>query len=225
MRVSVSLYALHLHATPFTVGVLMALYALLPMLSAVSMGRLIDRIGSRVPMLIGSVAIALGALVAYLWPALTALHLTSVLIGSGFMMYQVAAQNIIGYIGRPEDRPMTFSLAALGFSVSGFVGPMLAGFGIDAFGHIATFGAFTAFPLLPIAVLGLNKLHLPQPHTHAPPPEPGRSAVALLRHRVLRHVFVASGLLAAAWNMSTFPIPISGPRPGSSPPRTALHLR
>src|SRR6266508_2099712 len=170
MRVSVSLYAIHLHATPFTVGVLMALYALLPMLSAISMGRLIDRIGARVPML----------------------------IGSGFMMYQVAAQNIIGYIGRPEDRPMTFSLAALGFSVSGFVGPMLAGFGIDAFGHIATFGAFAAFPLLPIAVLGLNKLNLPQPHVHAPPPDPGRSVVDLLRHRVLRHVFVASGLLAAA---------------------------
>jgi len=122
-------------------------------------------------MLIGSVAIALGALVPYLWPTLTALHFTSVLIGSGFMMYQVAAQNIIGYIGRPEDRPMTFSLAALGFSISGFVGPMLAGFGIDAFGHIATFGIFAAFPLLPIAVLGLNKLRLPQPHTHAPPPD------------------------------------------------------
>ncbi|TMH55073.1 MAG: MFS transporter, partial [Betaproteobacteria bacterium] len=56
MRVSVSLYAIHLHATPFTVGVLMGLYALLPMLSAVSMGRLIDRIGARVPMLFGSVA-------------------------------------------------------------------------------------------------------------------------------------------------------------------------
>src|SRR5258708_4884968 len=211
MRVSVSLYALHLHATPFTVGVLMALYALLPMLSAVSMGRLIDRIGSRVPMLIGSVAIALGALVAYLWPTLTALHLTSVLIGSGFMMYQFAAQNIIGYIGRPEDRPMTFSLAALGFSVSGFVGPMLAGFGIDAFGHIATFGAFATFPLLPIAVLGLNKLRLPQPHANALP-DPSRRVVALLRHGVLRHVFDASGLPAAPWAMFTLAIPISGSR-------------
>src|SRR5437762_1257136 len=307
MRVSVSLYALHLHATPFTVGVLMGLYALLPMLSAVSMGRLIDRIGARVPMLFGSVAIALGALVPYLWPTLTALHLTSVLIGSGFMMYQVAAQNIIGYIGPPEDRPMTFSLAALGFSVSGFVGPMLAGFGIDAFGHIATFGAFAAFPLLPIAVLGLNKLHLPQPHTNAPPlgprrsvvdlqigrPEdrpmtfsraalgfsvsgfvgpmlagfgidafghiatfgafaafpllpiavlglnkrhlpqphtnappldPRRSVVDLLRHRVLRHVFVASGLLAAAWDMFTFAIPIYGSRIGLSASSIGLVL-
>lgn len=223
MRVSVSLYAIHLHATPFTIGVLMALYALLPMLSAISMGRLIDRIGARVPMLVGSVAIALGALVPYVWPTLTALHLTSVLIGSGFMMYQVAAQNIIGYIGPPEDRPMTFSLAALGFSVSGFVGPMLAGFGIDSFGHVATFGAFAAFPLLPIAVLGLNKLRLPQPHTHSPP-DPGRSVVDLLRHRVLRHVFVASGLLAAAWDMFTFAIPIYGSRIGLSASSIGLVL-
>jgi len=207
-RVSVSLYAIYLHATPFTVGVLMALYALLPMLFAVSMGRLIDRIGVRVPMLIGSVALALGALIPYLWPTLLALHFASVLIGSGFMMYQVAAQNIIGYIGRPEDRPMNFSVAALGFSVSGFTGPMIAGFGIDAFGHIATFGAFAAFPLVPIAVLGFNKLRLPQPHKLRLPPEPGRSVVDLLRRRELRAVFIVSGLLAAAWDMFTFAIPI-----------------
>ena len=174
-------------------------------------------------MLIGSVAIGLGALVPYLWPTLPALHLTSVLIGSGFMMYQVAAQNIIGHMGRPEDRPMTFSLAALGFSISGFVGPMLAGFGIDAFGHIATFGVFAAFPLLPIAVLGLNKLRLPQPHANALL-DPGRSVVDLLRHRVLRHVFVASGLLAAAWDMFTFAIPIYGSRIGLSASSIGLVL-
>ena len=215
-RVSVSLYAIHLHATPFTVGVLMALYALLPMLFAVSMGRLTDRIGSRAPMLIGSVAIAAGAIIPFLWQGLAALYLASVLIGSGFMMYQVAAQNIVGYIGRPEDRAMNFNLSALGFSISGFAGPMIAGFGIDAFGHTASFEAFAAFPLLPIAVLGLNKLRLPQPHAHAPPPDPRRSVVDLLRHRELRPVFVASGMLAAAWDMFTFAIPIYGSRIGLS---------
>jgi uncharacterized protein (TIGR00297 family) len=48
-------------ASPFTVGVLMALYALLPMLLAVAAGRLSDRVGTRRPMLIGSALIALGA--------------------------------------------------------------------------------------------------------------------------------------------------------------------
>ena len=215
-RVSASLYAIHLNATPFTVGVLMALYALLPMLFAVSMGRMTDRVGARTPMLVGSVAIAAGAILPFLWRDLAALYIASVLIGSGFMMYQVAAQHIVGYIGRPEDRSMNFSLSALGFSISGFTGPMIAGFGIDAFGHAATFAALAAFPLVPIAVLALDRLRLPQPPAHASPLDTGRSVADLLRHRDLRPVFITSGLLAAAWDMFTFAIPIYGSRVGLS---------
>jgi MFS family permease len=209
-RVAASLYAIHLGATPFTVGALMALYAVLPMLFAVSMGRWTDRIGARPPMLIGSVAIGTGAILPFLWPGLAALYAASVLIGSGFMMYQVAAQHIVGYIGKPEDRPVNFSLSALGFSISGFLGPMIAGFGIDEIGYTATFAVLAAFPLVPIAVLGLDRLRLPQPHAHAAPPAAGRSVVDLLRHRDLRPVFVTSGLLAAAWDMFTFAIPVYG---------------
>jgi MFS family permease len=139
---------------------------------------------------------------------MASLYFASVLIGSGFMLYQVAAQHIVGYIGKPEDRPMNFSLSALGFSISGFAGPMIAGFGIDEFGHTATFATLAAFPLVPIAVLGLNRLRLPQPHAHALPPAPDRSVADLLRHRQLRPVFITSGLLAAAWDMFTFAIPV-----------------
>ena len=211
-RVAASLYAIHLEATPFTVGALMALYALLPMFFAVSMGRWTDRVGSRPPMLIGSVAIGSGASLPFLWPAMGSLYPASVLIGSGFMMYQVAAQHIVGYIGKPEDRPVNFSLSALGFSISGFIGPMLAGFGIDGIGYTATFAVLAGFPLVPLAVLGLNKLHLPQPHAHAKPPDARNRVADLLRHRELRPVFITSGLLAAAWDMFTFAIPVYGSR-------------
>lgn len=223
-RVAASLYAIHLNATPLTVGVLMALYALLPMLFAVSMGRTIDRVGPRVPMLAGSIAIAVGAIVPFVLRDLAALYLASVLIGLGFMIYQVAAQHIVGYIGRAEDRSTNFSLSALGFSISGFAGPMIAGFGIDAFGHSVTFAALAAFPLLPVAVLGLDRLRLPRPLPRASPPDPGRSIADLLRHRDLRHVFITSGLLAAAWDMFTFAIPIYGSRVGLSASSIGLVL-
>ena len=223
-RVSASLYAIHLGATPFTVGALMALYSVLPMLFAVSMGRLTDRIGARFPMLTGSVAIGAGAILPFLWPGMSSLYFASVLVGSGFMMYQVAAQHIVGYIGKPADRPMNFSLSALGFSVSGFAGPMIAGFGIDAFGHTATFAVLAAFPLVPTAVLGLNRLRLPQPHAHPSPAVPGRSVADLLRHRDLLPVFVTSGLLATAWDMFTFAIPIYGSRVGLSASSIGLVL-
>jgi predicted MFS family arabinose efflux permease len=42
-------------------------------------------------------------------------------------------------IGRPEDRARNFSMLALGFSTSGFLGPTLAGFSIDAIGYRLTF--------------------------------------------------------------------------------------
>jgi len=215
-RVAVSLYAIRLGATPFTVGVLMALYAALPTLFAVSLGRLTDRIGARAPMLAGSVLLAAGTSIPFFWENLAALYVASVLIGSSFMMYHVPLQHIVGYIGPPEDRPLNFSIVALGFSVSGFAGPMIAGFGIDWIGHPATFAVFAAFPLVPAAVLALNRLRLPRPHAHGAPAEPGRSVADLLRQRELRRIFVASSLLAMAWDMFTFAMPIYGSRIGLS---------
>jgi predicted MFS family arabinose efflux permease len=214
-RVAVSLYAIRLGESPFTVGTLMALYSLLPMLFAVSIGRLTDRFGVRAPMLTGSAALAASALIPFLWPGIGGLYAASVLIGSSFMLYHVAGQNIVGYIGRPEDRAVNFSIAALGFSVSGFSGPMLAGFGIDGMGYPATFLALSVLPLVPVAVLALNKLRLPKLPGHGAPPQ-NRRLADLFRHRELRRLFVVSGLLAMAWDLFNFAVPIYGSRIGLS---------
>jgi predicted MFS family arabinose efflux permease len=223
-RVAVSLYAIQLGESPFTVGVLMALYALLPMLFALSIGRLTDRIGVRAPMLAGSILLAASALIPYLWRGIEALYLASTLIGSSFMLYHVATQNVVGYIGRPEDRATNFSVAALGFSVSGFSGPMLAGFGIDWLGHPATFLVLAGLPLFPAAVLALNKLPLPRLPGHGSAPVPGRRVTYLLRHRELRRLFIVSGLLAMAWDLFTFAMPIYGSQIGLSASKIAVVL-
>jgi MFS family permease len=210
-RVVVALYAIRLGETPFTVGTMMALYSLLPMLFAVSIGRLTDRFGVRAPMLTGSTILAASAFIPFVWPGVGALYLVSILVGSSFMLYHVAYQNIVGYIGRPEDRAINFSLAALGFSVSGFSGPMLAGLGIDHIGIADTFLVLSLLPLVPVAVLALDKLRLPKLPGHGAPPGQRRLA-DLFRHRELRRLFVVSGLLAMAWDLFNFAVPIYGSR-------------
>ena len=50
-RMTTALFALQLGASPLTVGTLMSLFALLPMLLSVSSGRLIDHIGPRGPLI------------------------------------------------------------------------------------------------------------------------------------------------------------------------------
>ena len=80
-RVAVSLYALHLGVSTAIVGVLLALYAFLPMLCAVAAGRLTDRVGVRRPMLAGSLMLAAGALLPALVPGLPALFASATIVG------------------------------------------------------------------------------------------------------------------------------------------------
>ncbi len=214
-RVAFSLYAIGMDASPATIGTMMALYGLLPMLFAVSTGRVIDRVGTRVPMLAGSALIAVGLIIPFAWRDLAALYAASGLIGLAFMVQQVAAQNVVGYIGRPEDRPRNFSMIALGFSTGSLIGPLIAGFGIDWIGHTNTFVLLALLPLAPVAVLTLDRLPLPRVR-----PKGERFAssriIDLLRHRDLRRIFITSGLVAAGWDLFSFMMPIYGSRVGLS---------
>ena len=214
-RMLVSLYAIHLHASPVTVGALMSFYALLPMVFAVSAGRLVDRVGARWPMFGASVALALGTLLPFVWPRLETLYLTSTLIGTGFMVFHVAVNQVVGALGRPEDRAANFSWLALGFSVSGSLGPLMTGFAIDSIGHARTFLLLFLFPLLPLVVLWFNRPALPQARERKAGTGQ-RRVMDLLRSRELRRVFIASGLLSMGWDLYTFVIPIYGSRIGLS---------
>jgi MFS family permease len=214
-RITVSLYALSQDASPFVVGSLMGLYSFLPMWLAVGAGRLSDRIGVRRPMVVGSCGIALGAALPWIFPGLLALFFTTALIGISFMLFQVATQNATGALGPTADRAKNFSLLALGYSVSGFAGPLVAGLLIDHASFAATFVALTLLPLVPLTVLGRGGLALPRPHGAHGPSSPGGVA-ELFRNPHLRRVFIVNALLSMAWDLHTFFIPIYGARLGLS---------
>ena len=57
-RVLLALFAVRLGASPVMVGVLGAMFAVFPSLLAVMAGRLADRIGSRYPMIVGTVGMS-----------------------------------------------------------------------------------------------------------------------------------------------------------------------
>ena len=61
-RMVMSLYALSLGADQFSIGIIMSLYALCPMLLAISAGKLVDRVGPRLPMLAGTIGLSASAI-------------------------------------------------------------------------------------------------------------------------------------------------------------------
>ncbi|MGA0025607.1 MAG: MFS transporter, partial [Burkholderiales bacterium] len=66
-RVALSLYALESGANQVQVGILMALYALCPMLFAIAIGRLADRVGPRLPMLLGTAGVGIALCLPVAW--------------------------------------------------------------------------------------------------------------------------------------------------------------
>jgi len=222
-RVTVTLEAIKQGRSTAVVGVLVALYAFLPMLCAVAAGRLSDRMGVRRPMRAGSLGLAAGALIPVFVPGLFALFASAALVGVSFMVFQVAAQNATGELGAATARIHNFSQLALGYSISGLLGPLIAGFTIDHAGFTASFAVLAAIPLVPFAVLVAGSVALPGPHPAHPGVATG-SAFELVVHRKLRRIFAVNLLLSMGWDLHTIVIPVYGAGIGLSASQIGLVL-
>lgn len=211
-RMTTSLFALELGASAFTVGALVACFAMLPMFFSVYAGRLIDRVGPRGPVMVGLALIAIGSSLPYFFPSIGILYVSSPLIGTSFMLLHIAMNSVFGAYGTPEERAVTFSWLALGFSISNSVGPVLAGFAIEAFGHTRAMLMLGALPVIALILLWRRKRPLPRP-AHGPRERTG-TLMELLRVPSLQYTLIASGLLNMGWDIYSFLMPVYGSQLG-----------
>jgi len=213
-RVTTSLYALSLHASEWTVGTLIALFALFPMVCAVPMGRLIDRIGVEKPLLTGGAMMVAGCLIPCGWDSLLALYLAAMFIGTGFLAIHLSIQHAVGRLAT-QELIASFSWLALGTSVSSFLGPIIVGVAIDHARHEIAYAICSGFALLSLGVMvryGVTRVCLPVPHQ-----APSLHGVFdLLRDPDMRRIYLMSVLLGSAWDLFGFVMPIHGTRLGFS---------
>lgn len=214
-RFTLQLYAISLSASPFTVGLLMSLLALVPMFMSVHIGRWTDRVGPVRPAIIAIGAVLAGALLPAIFQNIPSLYAASVIIGSGFMVAHIAVNNAVGHTALPENRTRAFSHLALGFSTSSMLGPMIAGFAIDAVGHIWTFVILAVFTLGSFGAWLVMRKHLRAAPERPRPPKDAR-VLDLLRIAPLRAVFIVSGMMSMAWDLFNFMVPLHGSRLGLS---------
>jgi predicted MFS family arabinose efflux permease len=222
MRVAVSLYGLKLGASALTVGIIMSLIAFLPMLLSVHAGRAIDRMGPRRPMVAGAALITLGLSIVVALPRLESLFFVTSICGLGFLFFHIAVHQAVGLIGSERDRMRNFSLLALAFSTSSFLGPMLAGFCIDGLGYRTTFAVSTLIGVAALAAVLRLKSDPARPADAGA--ARGRRAFDLLGTAELRLVLGVSGLVSMCWDMFSFAVPIYGVRIGLSASQIGLVL-
>jgi predicted MFS family arabinose efflux permease len=208
-RVVISLYALELGASQFSVGLLMALYALCPMLLALYAGRLTDRLGPRIPMLIGTVGVMVALLIPPLFPGMTSLFVCAFALGSSFHFFFVAVQGTVGDLGGEANRARNFAVISVGFSAAGFVGPSLAGVAIDHLGFLPAFVMLSLFTIVPLILILFAPGFLPKAKGSGKR-QSGRSVMDLWRIGSLRNALLASGILSSAWDLFQFYFPVYG---------------
>lgn len=206
-RMVASLFAIELGAGPFLVGALIAAYAVFPLMLGVYSGRVSDRFGSRYPMLAGTATLTFGLLLPFVWPRLPILYVSAVLVGIGFVFFNVSIQNLAGGLGTTEERTRNFSTLGLGYSGGHMIGPLIGGFTIDYSGHAFAYLSYTMLMLLPIVALAVNRRLDAAPRG---PAQETRSTYELLRNKALRRSILTSGLVVTGWDLYIFYTPIYG---------------
>jgi len=214
-RVEVSLDALARGASPATVGTLIALFALLPAVFGIAIGRYSDRVGARRPMVVGTLALVASIALPALLPGFPAMFAAAALVGISFTLFLVPMQHVTGALGEPRKRAKRFSQIALAYAVSGMLGPLVAGFGIDHAGHRATYAILALIPLVPLAIFASARMALPAPAAHDEV-RGARGMFDLVRVPTLRRLLAINALFSLGWDLHTVFVPIYGANLGLS---------
>ncbi len=214
-RLAISLYTLALGGSALTVGILLSISAALPMMLGVAAGRLVDRVGVRQPALIAAAMLTVSVMLPGTFPGIAALYFTAGGAGVSFLFFHIAVQHAVGETDDPNRRKANFGWLMLGFSISNFIGPIFAGTMIDAVGHPRAFLLLSLFALAALVLLGWRRHDL----MHRPERPDGRRSGRtreLLADPELRRVLIATALLASAWDLFVFVMPIHGTAIGLS---------
>jgi MFS family permease len=222
-RVLISLYAIQFGATPFEIGILFAMYSVFPVLLSVYAGKISDRLGFRIPMLLGACGLMLGLLLPYFFPRLGALYASAVLIGMCYIFYTVTVQHLVGSFGEGHARTRNYSLFSLGVALTALFGPTTAGFAIDLIGHRSTYLLLAMLPALPILALLffpslLPRLHLKHEERH------GQRVMDLVRDPPLRRALITAGLVETGLELFNFFLPIYGHFSGLSASQIGISM-
>lgn len=220
-KLAVLLYAAHLGASPVVVGVIMSLFALVGIVSSVSTGRWVDRVGARTPLIVASSFMIAGGVIPFFWRDVAPLVLTAILIGTFHNVFQIAQNQLVGRYGRPEDRTANFSLSSLANSAATFAGPVFTGLAVDHWGHPLAFLALGLCALLPLPFIAFNLLVYPEPpkRKEGGPGDGAHggersSAWGLLREPNLRRIYIATVLTNGTWSVVSFLVPLYGLQSG-----------
>lgn len=152
IRLVASYRALDLGADAFALGVVAAAFAILPVLLAVPLGRLTDRHGEPLFLVLGGVLMTVATLLTLAADTLVLLALSQAALGIGQLMSVIASQTLVGrWFPTKAARSGRFGHYAAGAAVGQLLGPIAGGAIVAA----AAGGGALALGMLLLVVPGI----------------------------------------------------------------------
>jgi MFS family permease len=229
-RLALSLTALAWHLPTVLIGVVLSLISIVPMIVSIWVGRWLDRVGTYKPLLVGAIGLLIGVALPRIWPSTVALFLSSALMGTSFLLCHMSGQQMTGLIASGPARAKHFGWLAVGFSISGFVGPMLAG--LEAF-FAASLLVVAAIVLILVlksrllygssdAASATDENQIDPPLLDSVSTQKSRSGLGLLRDPNLARLYLCVVLISSAWDTHQFLVPIHASKEGLSASQIGL---
>jgi MFS family permease len=215
------------------VGLVTAGFAVLPLVVALPLGRLTDRLRGLAALLgLGLLLSSGGVRRMSTTESLVALAASSAVLGLGQLVFMFSGQGIIARWSGDELLDRFFGLFTAAVAVGQLVGPLLVGALLgDASGGELTAASRSAFwvaaaiGLLPLPLVVLIGLRTPRaPRRAAGEREPNETTAQLLRHRGVGAGMYASLALLSTVDVLTAYLPLIGERRGISPALVGLLL-
>lgn len=130
---------LSLDADSVTVGLVTAAYAVLPLATAMWLGRMTDRVRDlRTMVVAGALVLALGAVALALAPNAALVAAASALLGMGHLLFTIAGQSAVARFSPADQLDKGFGWFTAAFSAGQLVGPLLAGALLGSGGDVAS---------------------------------------------------------------------------------------
>jgi MFS family permease len=231
LRMAVPLQLLREGRTAMAVGLLLALFAVAPVLTALHAGRLADRLGYHRPVYLAVAGAVLGCVMALLstlvvQPAspgqFILLCLAAMGTGAAANTGNLTIQRSAGVMARgAAERVRIFSWLGVAPPLANVVGPVVAGLLIDAAGFRAAYLFLLALPMLTLLTARLvPRLPSAGVATHMP----GRSTWDLWHVPGMKRLLLVNLLLSSCWDVHTFAVPVLGHERGFSAATIGLVL-
>jgi len=128
-----------LHASTWQIGIIVALYSFIPLFFAIKIGKWVDRIGSRRPLIVSTFFGSMALTIPFFFQTMVGMGLSQLLAGISQTILAVSAQSYAGNTKDPQKRENHVAIFSIGVSIGSLIGPLLGGLLSDHFGYFQAY--------------------------------------------------------------------------------------